>query len=167
MNAPADVSCQGCYNAVVLPSQYNDLVRRRASVLDGEYRLLWAVLDDAMRIYLANMDRSTRNWRVAFEEVRSWLRPAGHKPRGLSPFKPSATCLESTLACCCRASNAFALAACRRDVIGFCATLEPDLWPVKRPGVQIGGRAYRGIAILAKGKKPGASGYESGNFRRA
>ena len=42
----------------ILPSQYNDLLRRRSTLADGEYGLLWALLEDAIRSYLAKRARS-------------------------------------------------------------------------------------------------------------
>jgi hypothetical protein len=86
MNTVAAPTFEDFTGSLLLPSQYNDLVRRRSVVLDGEYRLLWAVLNDAIWSYLANMDCSTRNRRLAFEEVRGWLRPHG-KARGLFAFQ--------------------------------------------------------------------------------
>jgi hypothetical protein len=73
------------FNDSILPSQYNDLVRRRAPLNDGEYRLLWAVLEDAIRSYLANRKWSNPIQRMKFEEVRSWFEPSQAEPRsGLS-----------------------------------------------------------------------------------
>jgi hypothetical protein len=43
------------------------------------------VLEDAIQSYLANMDRSTRNRRIAFEEVHRWFRP--DEPRGSFAFQ--------------------------------------------------------------------------------
>ncbi len=54
----------------VLPCQYNDVVRRRTE-LDGEHRLLCAVLEDTTRTYLSNVKCLTRDQRLAFEEVRT------------------------------------------------------------------------------------------------
>lgn len=59
----------------ILPSQYNDLLRRRSTVADGECRLLWSVLEDAIRSYLANRGCSNPIQRKSFEEVRSWFEP--------------------------------------------------------------------------------------------
>jgi hypothetical protein len=87
MNEPVDVSF-GDSNNPLLPSQYNDLFRRRSSVHDGECRLLWAVLQDAIRRYLANIECLTPNQRSEFEEVRRWFRPGkGHQPRRLFAFE--------------------------------------------------------------------------------
>jgi hypothetical protein len=70
----------------ILPSQYNDLLRRRSTVADGEYRLLWSVLEDAIKSYLANRGCSNPAQRKSFEEVRSWFEPA-NEPRGLFAFE--------------------------------------------------------------------------------
>src|SRR5579885_260085 len=91
MNEHSDLSVQGFGNHV-FPCQYNDLIRR-PSDLDGERRLLWAVLEDAVRLYLANVKRSTRNQRVAFEEVRRWF-TAPIADRGLFAFRTICDVLE-------------------------------------------------------------------------
>jgi hypothetical protein len=70
----------------ILPSQYNDLLRRRSTVADGEYRLLWTVLEDAIRSYLVNRGCSNPTQCRKFEEVRSWFEPA-NEPRGLFAFE--------------------------------------------------------------------------------
>ena len=70
----------------ILPPQYNDLLRRRSTVADGEYRLLWRVLEDAIRSYLANRECSNPAQRKSFEEVRSWFEPAD-EPRCLFAFE--------------------------------------------------------------------------------
>jgi hypothetical protein len=70
----------------ILPSQYNDLLRRPSTVADGEYRLLWNVLEDAIRSYLANRACSNPTQRRNFEEVRIWFEPAD-EPRSLFAFE--------------------------------------------------------------------------------
>lgn len=70
----------------ILPSQYNDLLRRRSTVADGEYRLLWSVLEDAVRGYLANRPCSNATQRKRFEEVSDWFEPAD-EPRSLFAFE--------------------------------------------------------------------------------
>jgi hypothetical protein len=74
-------------NDSILSSQYDDLIRRRRSALDGEYKLLWAILGEAIKNYLANMECSTSNQRAAFAEVRRWFRPAKDKLQGLFTFQ--------------------------------------------------------------------------------
>ncbi len=91
MNEHSDLSVQGFGNHV-FPCQYNDLIRR-PSMLNGEHRLLWAVLEDALRLYLANMKRATRNQRIAFEEVRRWF-AAPATDRGLFAFRTICEVLE-------------------------------------------------------------------------
>ena len=70
----------------ILPSQYNDLLRRCSTVADGEYRLLWSVLEDAIRSYLVNRGCSNPTQCRKFEEVRSWLE-ATDEPRSLFAFE--------------------------------------------------------------------------------
>ncbi len=85
MNEYADLSIPGFGNSV-LPCQFNDMVRR-SSRLGGEHRLLWAVLEDAIRVYLTSMKCATRNQRIAFEEVRRWFTAAPGTEKGLFGFQ--------------------------------------------------------------------------------
>lgn len=96
MDVTADLSLENLSDSI-LPSQYNDLVRRRRSVLNGEYRLLWAVLEQAIRNCLANMECSTPNQRRAFDEFTSGF--AGECLEAYSTFKRTATYWKSTPAC--------------------------------------------------------------------
>lgn len=57
--------------AVILPSQYYWLLRHRSG-LEGERKLMFAVLEDAVRCYLKNMDTQSRR-RNLFFEVRDWM----------------------------------------------------------------------------------------------
>jgi hypothetical protein len=86
MSASAHISFETFSEGVLLPSQYNDLARSGRSVSAGEYRLLWAVLEDAIGTYLTNRDCSTRNQRREFEEVCHWLHSTRKHPRGLFTF---------------------------------------------------------------------------------
>ena len=56
----------------LLPVQYFDLTRRR-SLLDGETRLVFAVLEDAVRCYVRNASSSRRADREQFHEVIRWF----------------------------------------------------------------------------------------------
>jgi hypothetical protein len=56
----------------LLPGQYVDLVRRN-HVIEGELKLLLAVLEDAIRCYLRNADAKDGERRRDFVEVRSWF----------------------------------------------------------------------------------------------
>ena len=56
----------------VVPVQFYDLIRRSA-FLDGETRLVFAVLEDAIRTYLRLRDSSRRRDRVEFAEVARWF----------------------------------------------------------------------------------------------
>jgi len=56
----------------LVPVQFFDLTRRR-SMLDGETRLLFAVLEDAVRCYVKTGSSSRRSDREQFEEVRHWF----------------------------------------------------------------------------------------------
>ena len=56
----------------VLPGQYYDIVGRRRWQ-DGEYRLAFAVLADAVACYYKYRDARSRKGRLLFEEVRMWI----------------------------------------------------------------------------------------------
>ena len=65
----------------LVPTQYYDLMRRR-SALDAETRLVFAVLEDAVRCYVKNVHGTTRGQRLAFREVSAWFDAANgpHNP---------------------------------------------------------------------------------------
>jgi hypothetical protein len=56
----------------LVPVQFYDLTRRRGS-LDGETRLVFAVLEDAVRCYVKNVSSTRRCDREQFEEVAAWF----------------------------------------------------------------------------------------------
>jgi len=69
-----------------LPVQYHDLLNRR-HVLEGELRLMFAVLEDAIQCYLRSMDGQTEKDREEFREVQAWLEtPASRNWRRQSLF---------------------------------------------------------------------------------
>jgi len=94
MHTLANTLFEPSSDSVVLPSQYNDLIRRHSRGSGGEYRLLWAVLEDAIKSYLSNRGCSTRNQRRAFEEANTWLHSAQGQPRGLFAFESICELLE-------------------------------------------------------------------------
>ena len=57
---------------LLLPGQYADLVRRN-HVIEGELKLLLAVLEDAIRCYLRNANAKDGERRRDFIEVRNWF----------------------------------------------------------------------------------------------
>lgn len=65
----------------LVPVQFFDLTRRR-STLDGETRLVFAVLEDAVRCYVKTVNSSRRGDREQFDEVRRWFHaePGTHSP---------------------------------------------------------------------------------------
>ena len=81
-------------SGAILPSQYSDLVRRRTGGFEAERRLLWAVLDNAIDSYLANMHCATAKQRDEFEEVRAWFRPLTGRPGRLFSFESICDLLE-------------------------------------------------------------------------
>ena len=56
----------------LVPVQFFDLTRRR-STLDGETRLVFAVLEDAVRCYVRTVNSSRRCDREQFAEVGRWF----------------------------------------------------------------------------------------------
>ncbi len=56
----------------LLPAQYYELMRRR-NVLEGERKLMFAVLEDAIDCYLKNMTAKSRRRRILFYEVQNWM----------------------------------------------------------------------------------------------
>lgn len=56
----------------LVPAQFYDLTRRRAS-LDGETRLVFAILEDAVRIYVKNAAATRGYRRMLFHEVAQWF----------------------------------------------------------------------------------------------
>lgn len=63
---------KGIEAGLLLPGQYADLVRRN-QVIEGELKLLLAVLEDAIRCYLRNVNAKDGERRRDFIEVRNWF----------------------------------------------------------------------------------------------
>jgi hypothetical protein len=61
---------------LLLPGQYADLVRRN-HVIEGELKLLLAVLEDAIRCYLRNVNANDGERRRDFVEARNWFEASG------------------------------------------------------------------------------------------
>lgn len=59
---------------IVLPEQYYDLYGRRSTQSDGEHRLAFAVLADAIACYLKYREARSRKARLRFDEVAYWMR---------------------------------------------------------------------------------------------
>jgi|GEM_PF-3239574 hypothetical protein len=59
---------------IVLPEQYYDLYGRGAGCNDGEHRLAFAVLADAVACYLKYRGARSRKARLRFDEVAYWMR---------------------------------------------------------------------------------------------
>jgi hypothetical protein len=74
--------------AIILPSQNRALSSR--TCLDGERKLMFAVLEDAIRCYLKNVDARSRRGRILFFEVRAWME--GQDNNG--PFSFELLCQE-------------------------------------------------------------------------
>jgi len=72
----------------LVPVQFFDLTRRR-SMLDGETRLVFAVLEDAVRCYVKTVSSERRCDREQFDEVQRWF----HAEAGShSPFSFEYVC---------------------------------------------------------------------------
>jgi hypothetical protein len=65
---------------LVLPGQYADLIRRN-HVIEGELKLLLAVLEDAIRCYLRNVNSKEGERHREFVEVRNWFEGNRSGPR--------------------------------------------------------------------------------------
>jgi hypothetical protein len=63
---------KGLEAGLLLPEQYVDLVRRN-HVIEGELKLLLAVLEDAIRCYLRSANAKDGERRRDFVEARSWF----------------------------------------------------------------------------------------------
>lgn len=63
---------KGIEPGLLLPEQYVDLVRRN-HVIEGELKLLLAVLEDAIRCYLRYANAKDGERRRDFVEVRTWF----------------------------------------------------------------------------------------------
>ena len=66
---------KGIDAGLLQPGQYLDLVRRD-EVIEGERKLLLAVLEDAIRCYLRNLNAKDGERRRDFVEARNWFAPA-------------------------------------------------------------------------------------------
>ncbi|HVB79364.1 MAG TPA: hypothetical protein VNE82_05355 [Candidatus Binataceae bacterium] len=76
----------------ILPVQYFAPIKRR-KLVNGECRLLLAVLEDAVRSYLSNVNGSSREQRVQLAEVWRWFY-ASDGPQGLFAFESICDLLE-------------------------------------------------------------------------
>jgi hypothetical protein len=56
----------------LLPSQYFDRIRRRASA-DGERRLMVAILEDAVDVYRKQAGARDRKRRQLFDDAEAWI----------------------------------------------------------------------------------------------
>ena len=69
-----------CEPDLVLPIQFNDLIRRRAGI-DGEVRLALAVLEDAIRTYVkCASPRPRRGAKKLLQEVSDWFASGATNP---------------------------------------------------------------------------------------
>ncbi|HYL59311.1 MAG TPA: hypothetical protein VEU51_10595 [Candidatus Acidoferrales bacterium] len=75
-----------------MPEQFADMVRRR-HVIEGESKLLIAVLEDAIRLYLRNMNATSGERRREFVEVSGWFdAPGGPLAKSPSVFSFESLC---------------------------------------------------------------------------
>ncbi len=68
-------------SGLLMPGQYVDLVRRN-NVIEGEMKLLLAVLEDAIRCYLRNANAKDGERRRDFVEVKNWFGAGGDAAAG-------------------------------------------------------------------------------------
>ncbi len=71
----------------LVPSQFYDLTRRRSG-LDGETRLVYAVLEDAVRCYVKHAGATHGMRRALFDEVEGWF----HAHTMAGPFSFAYVC---------------------------------------------------------------------------
>ncbi len=71
---------------ILMPAQYADLARRNHT-LEGELKLLMAVLEDAIRCYLRNAEVKDGERRREFIEVRNWFESSVTGPSGIFSFE--------------------------------------------------------------------------------
>ena len=84
-------SLEDCHGSIAL-SQYNALQRRRQ--FTPEHRLLCAVLEEAIRNYLAITECSTRRQQTEFKEVRNWFERREGQRQGVFSFQSICDLLE-------------------------------------------------------------------------
>ena len=87
---------------ILMPAQYADLVRRNHT-LEGELKLLMAVLEDAIRCYLRNVDAKDGERKREFIEVRNWFEAPSQGRRESSASRIFARRSESSRIACSRA----------------------------------------------------------------
>ncbi len=83
---------KGLETGLLLPEQYVDLVRRN-HVIEGELKLLLAVLEDAIRCYLRNTNAKDGERRRDFVEVRGWFEGGSAGARYADIFSFDNVCL--------------------------------------------------------------------------
>ncbi len=76
-------------SAIILPSQYYSALGHR-TCLEGERKLMFAVLEDGVRCYLKNMDAKSRRRRILFFEVWDWMKAEANQ----GPFSFELLCEE-------------------------------------------------------------------------
>jgi len=64
---------------LLLPGQYVDLIRRNQTI-EGELKLLLAILEDAIRCYLRSVNAKDRERHRDFVEVRDWFEAGANRP---------------------------------------------------------------------------------------
>jgi hypothetical protein len=78
--AADSMACDLFSPELMLPAQFN-VLNRSAYYPDGERRLMVAVLDTALRDYLANAHPRTAEQRMRFAEVSYWMNQQSERPR--------------------------------------------------------------------------------------
>jgi hypothetical protein len=74
------------FGAPILPIQYWASIKGRKDQ-EGERGLLLAVLEDAIRCYVANMNAHTRRGQLIFAEARNWFYPRDESKRAPISFE--------------------------------------------------------------------------------
>ena len=98
---------KGIDAGLLLPGQYVDLVRRN-EVMVGELKLLLAVLEDAIRCYLRNVNAKDGARRRDFVEARTWFGAGGDAAAARRAVSSASTIFAPRLA----SSHVACLRAC-------------------------------------------------------
>ena len=72
--------------ACILPSQFAEMNKRR-NLLEGEYRLMFAVLEDAVSRYIGNLKCETLEQRKIFRETAQWFHRKSDPSAGIYAFE--------------------------------------------------------------------------------
>jgi hypothetical protein len=76
----------GDEGACILPCQFTEMNKKR-NRLEGEYRLMFAVLEDAVSRYIGNLRCETLEQRKIFRETAQWFHRKSDPSAGIYAFE--------------------------------------------------------------------------------